>query len=142
MSLNSSQRKTGNSGMMYQYLPNQREVSISTCVIHGSLRLKSVKIFSNFGVMTTMRPGRIVAAADGEGLALLALARAFLLLVLLAGHLGDLGHEVAHLADFLLRFLFVDGIDGVLHLGPGGVHRFELEGRHVASLQLSVISCQ
>ena len=70
-----------------------------------------------------------VHAADGEGLAALA---AFLLVGRgLLGLLdGDLRHEVAHLANRGLRFFFAGGVDDVLDLLSGGVHRLELVGRH------------
>src|SRR5262249_53016853 len=50
--------------------------------------------------------------------------------LLLARHLRDLGHEVAHLADLLLGFFLTEGLDGVLDLAAGRVHGLELEGRH------------
>src|SRR5205085_7775745 len=73
-------------------------------------------------------------AADGEDLALLAfagllgpLALAFALARL---DLRDLGHEVTHLADLLLGFLFADGVYGVFHFCARRVHRLEFESRH------------
>src|SRR5262249_57723977 len=71
-------------------------------------------------------------AADGEDLAVLALllVALALALALLVGHLRDLGHEVAHVLDLLLRFLFAGSVDGVGHFLAGGVHRVELESRH------------
>src|SRR5437879_2824299 len=62
--LNVSQMATGISGMMYQYLTNQREVAISMSVIHGSFILKSAKIFSNFGMMKIMMNARISTATE------------------------------------------------------------------------------
>ena len=41
--------------------------------------------------------------------------------------LRDLGDEVAHLPDLLLGFFLVGGLDGVLDLAAGGVHRFVLD---------------
>src|SRR5262249_12964210 len=48
------------------------------------------------------------------------------------GHLRDLGHEVAHLLDLLLGFVFADRVDFVLDLLAGRVHRLELVGRHAS----------
>ena len=57
----------------------------------------------------------------------------------------DLGDEVAHLPDRRLGFGFAGGVDHVLDLLPGRVHRFELISRHrrtrrqqVAVLQIVV----
>ena len=58
------------------------------------------------------------------------LAAGLLALLLAAGLLRDLGHEVAHLLDLLLGFFLVHGLDGVLDLAAAGVHRFVFEGRH------------
>src|SRR5207248_707022 len=71
-------------------------------------------------------------AADGEGLALLLPAALPLLAALAFGlaELGQLRDEVTHLLDLLLRFFFVQGLDLVLDLFPGRVHRLEFEGRH------------
>ena len=44
--------------------------------------------------------------------------------------LGDLGDEEPLLADQLLRFLLGRGVDRVLDLPPGVVHRLVLVGRH------------
>src|SRR5262249_50132638 len=70
--------------------------------------------------------------ADGEDLALLPPAGLLLapLAARLAGHLRELGHEVAHLADLLLSFFLVGRVDGVLDLSTAGVHRLVLVGRH------------
>ena len=46
------------------------------------------------------------------------------------GPLGDLGDEEPLLADQLLRFFLGGGVDRVLDLPPGVVHRFVLIGRH------------
>src|SRR6187431_281168 len=51
MSFSVSQMATGISGSTYQYFTNHFDVEMSTSVIHGSRRRKSVKIFSNFGMM-------------------------------------------------------------------------------------------
>ena len=53
-----------------------------------------------------------------------------LLAALLGGPLGDLGDEEALLADQLLGFFLGRGVDGVLDLLAGVVHRLVLEGRH------------
>src|SRR5262249_12346345 len=71
-----------------------------------------------------------------------ALGLGALALALLAGYLGDLGHEVAHVADLLLRFLFAGGLDGVADLAAGGVHRLELERRHARLPKLSALGSQ
>ena len=73
-------------------------------------------------------------AAQGEDLAALALPGDLALVLLAAFDLDQLGHEVAHLADLLLGFFLAGGLDGVLDLGAGGVHGFELVGRHGFSL--------
>src|SRR6185312_474566 len=51
-------------------------------------------------------------------------------LLLVLRPLGNLGDEEALLADELLRLFLSAGVDGVLDLAPGVVHRFVLEGRH------------
>ena len=43
---------------------------------------------------------------------------------------GDLGDEVAHLADRRLGFFLGRRFDHVLDLRAGRVHRFELKGWH------------
>ncbi len=72
-------------------------------------------------------------AADGEDFALLVRLLTLLLFVTLLAF-GDLfrelGHEIAHLAYFLLRLLLVGRVHLVLDLAPGGVHGLEFEGRH------------
>ncbi len=63
ISLSVSQMATGTSGITYQYFTNQREMAMSSSVIHGSFILKSSKIFSNFGMMKIMMNARI---GDGD----------------------------------------------------------------------------
>src|SRR5271168_798784 len=54
MSLISNQKQSGNNGRLYQYWANQRDVDMSMSVNVGSCILKSLKIFSNLGMMNTM----------------------------------------------------------------------------------------
>src|SRR5262249_30665917 len=54
INLSNSHRPKGNNGSVYQYWPNHRDVSISFSVSQGSVSWKSLKIFSNFGMMYSM----------------------------------------------------------------------------------------
>src|ERR1700677_5144155 len=62
ISLRMSQMAIGTSGMMYQNLTKDRDVSMRTCVIHGSLMPKSLKIFSSLRMMKIMMNVRMATA--------------------------------------------------------------------------------
>jgi hypothetical protein len=65
-------------------------------------------------------------AADDERFLRLPVASLLLFALLLAtAHRRELGDEVAHLLDFLLGFFLVGGLDLVLDLFAGRVHRLE-----------------
>ncbi len=75
-------------------------------------------------------------AAEREGLAflpaLLAADLGLVLLLLGVGHLRDLGHEVAHLFDLLLRLFLAQGADRILDLASRRVQGLELKAWHDA----------
>src|SRR5262249_11457823 len=74
-------------------------------------------------------------AADDERLLGLLVPALLLLLSLPRADGRELGDEVAHLLELLLGLLLVGGLDLVLDLFTGRVHRLEFVGRHVRCLR-------
>ena len=69
-------------------------------------------------------------ATNGEGFLFASFGAGFFAFLFLLGDFCQFGDKVAHLADFLLGFLFGACLDGVFHLAARGVHRLVFVGWH------------